>query len=80
MDYFSVGGKGAHLAGHAVIKPHTDGDRLSDGDEILRYFTDPNKVDSDGDGLSDYDEVKVYRTDPLNPDTDGDKLIDGEDP
>ena len=56
----------------------TDGDGLSDGDEILRLKTDPLKVDSDSDGLSDWDEVKSYRTDPANPDTDGDGIIDGE--
>ncbi len=35
----------------------SDGDGLSDGDEVHIYKTDPNNVDSDGDGISDYDEV-----------------------
>ena len=56
----------------------TDGDGLSDGDEVLKYGTDPLKADTDGDGLSDYDEIYKYKTDPLNPDTDGDGLSDGD--
>lgn len=36
----------------------TDGDTLSDGDEIKRYRTDPLKTDSDGDGYTDAQEIK----------------------
>lgn len=57
--------------------PDTDGDRLTDGEEVRRYKTDPLNPDTDGDGLTDGDEVKVHGTDPLNPDTDGDRLTDG---
>ncbi len=57
--------------------PDTDGDRLTDGEEVRRYGTDPLNPDTDGDGLSDGDEVRVYATDPLNPDTDRDRLLDG---
>ena len=56
----------------------SDGDGLSDYDEIHVYGTDPNNPDTDGDGLSDGEEVLTYKTDPLNPDTDGDGLTDGE--
>ncbi len=56
----------------------TDGDGLSDGDEVLKYHTDPLKADTDGDGLSDGDEVTKYHTDPLKADTDGDGLSDGD--
>jgi hypothetical protein len=59
--------------------PHTrdtDGDGISDGDEIHGvnagtaanspvYHTSPLRADSDGDGLSDYEEVYTYFTDPL---------------
>ena len=31
----------------------TDGDGVSDGDEVHEHHTDPNQTDSDGDGLSD---------------------------
>ncbi|HLP15397.1 MAG TPA: OmpA family protein [Bacteroidota bacterium] len=58
--------------------PDTDGDGLSDGDEVNKYHTDPLKADTDGDGLSDGDEVNKYHTDPLKADTDGDGLSDGD--
>jgi hypothetical protein len=35
----------------------TDGDGLSDGDEVLIWGTDPLNPDTDGDGFSDGDEV-----------------------
>ncbi len=59
-------------------KLDTDGDSLSDYDEIYKYGTDPKKADVDGDGLSDYDEIFKYKTDPTKTDTDGDGYIDGE--
>ena len=63
----------------AVAVPvDSDGDGLTDEDEVLIHHTDPNNPDTDGDGLSDGDEVLVYKTDPLNPDTDNDGLRDGE--
>ena len=63
----------------AVVVPvDSDGDGLTDDDEINIHHTDPHNWDSDGDGLSDGDEVRVHKTNPLNPDTDGDGLKDGE--
>lgn len=38
--------------------PDTDGDGLSDGDEVKKYRTDPKKADTDGDGYSDAQEIK----------------------
>jgi outer membrane protein OmpA-like peptidoglycan-associated protein len=66
--------------GDAILNENqdSDGDGLSDMDEILIYHTDPFNPDTDGDGLSDGDEVKIYKTNPLNPDTDGDGLSDGD--
>lgn len=55
----------------------TDGDGLSDYDEIYVYGTDPIKADTDGDGLSDGEEILIYGTDPTKADTDGDGLSDG---
>ena len=54
----------------------TDGDGLSDGDEVALHRTDPLKADSDGDGLADMHELGLG-TDPMSPDTDGDGLLDG---
>jgi outer membrane protein OmpA-like peptidoglycan-associated protein len=59
-------------------KADTDGDGLSDGDEVNKYHTNPLKADSDGDGLSDKDEIMIYKTDPNKTDTDGDGLSDGD--
>lgn len=58
--------------------PDTDGDGLTDGEEVNVYHTFPNLADSDGDGLTDREEVEVYHTDPLKTDSDGDGLTDRE--
>ncbi len=58
--------------------PDTDGDGLSDGDEVYKYKTDPLKQDTDGDGLNDYDEIFTYKTNPNAADSDNDGLNDGE--
>ena len=55
----------------------TDGDGLSDGEEVLQWHTDPSSVDTDQDGLSDSDELTLWHTDPTRADTDGDGLTDG---
>lgn len=55
----------------------SDGDGLSDGDEVVVHKTNPLKADTDDDGLSDGDETLIWRTNPLNPDTDGDGYPDG---
>ena len=60
------------------LNPDTDGDGLSDGDEVNTYFTNPLNPDTDGDGLSDGDEVNKYKTNPLLWDTDADGLSDGQ--
>ncbi len=58
--------------------PDTDGDGLTDGEEVREYNTDPKEIDSDGDNLNDYVEVKEHGTDPNLEDSDSDKLKDGE--
>ncbi len=43
--------------------PDTDGDKLTDGGEVLGALSDPTKVDTDGDGMNDLDEFITH----LNP-------------
>ena len=52
------------MADAAAKTKDTDGDGLSDYDEINVYHTSPYLEDTDGDGVSDGVEVKL-RTDPL---------------
>jgi len=40
----------------------TDGDGISDWDELFVYGTSPYLEDTDGDTLSDYEEIFVYKT------------------
>jgi hypothetical protein len=54
----------------------SDGDGLSDYEEVFVYHTDPANWDTDGEGLSDGAEVNVHHTNPLAADTDGDWLND----
>ena len=56
----------------------SDGDGLSDGDEVNIYSTDPNNADSDEDGLNDGYEVNTSLTDPNDSDSDEDGLSDGD--
>jgi hypothetical protein len=58
--------------------PDTDGDGLTDGDEVNIHKTHPKKEDTDGDGLKDGEEIQTYFTDPKKPDTDGDGVSDGD--
>lgn len=64
-------------AGTNPNMPDTDGDGLSDGDEVHTYHTNPLARDTDSDGIHDNSELAIG-TDPCNPDTDGDGLSDGE--
>ncbi|MDD5223772.1 MAG: MopE-related protein [bacterium] len=60
----------------------TDGDLVSDGDEVRVYHTDPldpndpDSTDTDGDGISNFAESNVYGTNPGLSDSDGDGLED----
>ncbi|HET6821228.1 MAG TPA: hypothetical protein VFH34_01200 [Anaerolineales bacterium] len=60
------------------LNPDTDGDRLSDRDEVETHQTNPLVVDTDDDRLQDGDEVQTHLTDPRNRDMDGDGRIDGD--
>ena len=65
-----------NIAGLEDLSGDTDGDGLTDWDEIFRYDTDPNQSDTDGDGLSDAAEV-LAGSNPLDADEDGDGIPDG---
>lgn len=58
--------------------PDSDGDGLTDGEEVRTTLTDPLNTDTDDDTLSDGEEVNRRETDPNNPDSDGDGLTDGQ--
>ncbi|HEX3743971.1 MAG TPA: Ig-like domain-containing protein [Bryobacteraceae bacterium] len=55
-----------YQAGTDPNNPDTDGDGLSDGDEVNKYHTSPLLGDTDGDGIPDGVEIQTG-TDPLNP-------------
>ena len=55
----------------------TDGDMLSDYEEIYTHLTNPALTDSDGDNLSDGTELLHYNLNPLQADEDGDGVMDG---
>ena len=54
----------------------SDGDGLSDDDEINIHGTSPSDPDSDDDGLNDYEEVILYGTLPNDEDSDDDFIND----
>ena len=59
-----------------VVERDSDGDGITDADEINLYGTNPTRADSDNDGLTDSQEINIYHTNALNPDSDGDCLLD----
>jgi len=72
------------ITGTDPSNPDTDGDGLSDSEEIVAgddgFVTIPTNPDTDGDGLSDGEEAVAgadgFVTNPTNPDTDGDGFTD----
>lgn len=64
--------------GTAVTVADSDGDGLSDGDEVNRFASDPLVPDTDGDGLGDGVEVNKHETNPTERDTDTDNLTDSD--
>lgn len=54
--------------GTSPFNPDSDGDGLTDGEEVLTRLTDPLLADSDGDQIPDGLEV-LAATDPLDPES-----------
>lgn len=66
------------LSDEELMERDSDGDEISDYDEIYVYETNPLEPDTDEDGLNDYAEIFEYGTDPLVADSDEDGLSDGD--
>jgi cell wall-associated NlpC family hydrolase len=58
------------------LRADTDGDNLTDAQELVTYHTDGRKADTDGDGLNDAFEL-AQGLDPRSPDSDADGHMDG---
>jgi hypothetical protein len=54
------------LSDRSEPDPDTDGDGLTDAEELNLYGTSPVMPDTDGDGFNDYDEVMKYAFDPAS--------------
>lgn len=65
-------------AGTDPRNPDTDGDTLTDAEEVDGGESNPLLADSDLDGVNDNVELNDDDTDPLDPDTDDDGATDGE--
>ena len=74
-DEDELGNLDEYIYGTHSSMRDSDGDGLSDGEEILTYYTDPLCVDTDGEGLVDGDDV-VLGFSPLLQDTDGNGILD----
>ena len=59
------------------FKADTDGDTLTDYQEINEYSTNPRKYDTDDDGINDGAEI-LNSLNPNNPDTNGNGILDGQ--
>lgn len=65
-----------NVAGY-TFTDDSDGDGITDEDELTLYHTNPLIADTDGDGLDDGEEINTYHTNPLVEDSDGDGVDDG---
>ncbi|WP_139491765.1 alpha/beta fold hydrolase [Brevibacillus dissolubilis] len=64
--------------GISAISADTDGDYLSDYEELMNYATRPDQLDTDGDHLADGIETEVYQLNPKEADEDHDGILDGD--
>lgn len=77
-DGDGVDNAGEYRFGTDPFSADSDGDGLSDGDEINTYRSNPRSSDTDDDGLTDAEEVQVHGSDPTDADSDDDGLDDFE--
>ena len=56
----------------------TDGDSLTDGQEVNDLMSNPKLTDTDGDELTDGDEVNTHKTSPILSDSDNDGFLDNQ--
>jgi hypothetical protein len=63
-----------HLSNPNLVD--SDGDGVSDYDEIMVYFSAADLTDTDGDSLSDSLEIYTHGTSPVLADTDADGIND----
>lgn len=76
VRFYSVDGGTNDWMGDALTASgDSDGDGLSDYDEVHTYGTAPTVADTDGDGVNDGDEISAG-TNPNNRDSDGDGVND----
>ncbi len=70
------------ILGTDMYNNDSDGDTVSDGDEINQYLLDPlvsdTDRDTDGDKISNIEEIDYYHSNVENPDTDFDGIGDWE--
>lgn len=74
LDGDGLTGRIEAMHGTDPFKPDTDGDGLSDGDEVRLLKTDPLSRDTDGDGLDDREEV-LRGLDPRSVDAPADPPV-----
>lgn len=55
------------VAGTDPLKPDTDGDGLTDGEEVIQFGCDPLLIDTDFDSFPDYEEAIVLESDCNDP-------------
>jgi hypothetical protein len=65
LDHDGLTNREEYTQGTDPANADTDGDGLTDGDEVHRYHTDPLRDDTDGDGIPDGIEVATG-SDPLD--------------